>query len=220
MTARRQLHSHSLPRFRLSKDMTGPTYASIKRQSQPNQLVLEAVKLVCGGTRALDVGAGSLCDTRLLLSAGLDVDAVDIDRFAFECASQINHPKLQVFCADIRHLELAANVYSLIVAIHVLPFIPRDQLPAVCAKLVASLDVDGAICATFFGPRDEWALIRPRMSFVTSEEVASLFSHLSLIVCQESEYRGYDVHGNTKQWHVIRVIFRKARMTGPKCSYS
>jgi hypothetical protein len=30
-----------------------------------------------------------------------------------------------------------------------------------------------------------------------------------LIVCQESEYHGYDVHGNAKQWHVSRVIFRK-----------
>lgn len=137
------------------------------------------------------------------------MDAVDIDRFSLECARQINHPKLHVSCADIRRLELAANVYSLIVAVHVLPFIPTDQLAAVCAKLAASLDVDGAICATFFGRRDEWALIRPRMSFVTSEQVAGLFSHLSLISCQESEYDGCDVHGNAKRWHVIRVIFRK-----------
>ena len=189
--------------------MTRPTYASIKRQSRPNQLVLEALQLVRGGTRALDVGAGSLCDTRLLLGAGLHVDAVDIDRFSLECASRIDHPKLHVSCADIRQLELAVNVYSLIVAIHTLPFIQKDQLAAVCAKLAASLEVDGAICATFFGARDEWAPIRPRMSFVTPEEVASLFSHLSPILCQESEYDGHDVHGNAKHWHVIRVIFRK-----------
>lgn len=191
--------------------MTRPTYASIKRQSQPNQLVLDALKFVRGGTRALDVGAGSLCDTRLLLSAGLQVDAVDIDPFSFECASRINHPKLHASCADIRHLELATNVYSLIVAIHVLPFVPKDQLAAVCAKLVAGLGVDGAICATFFGVRDEWAPMRPQMSFVTVEEVAALFSQLSVISRQESEHRGHDVHGNSKQWHVIRVILRKPR---------
>jgi 2-polyprenyl-3-methyl-5-hydroxy-6-metoxy-1,4-benzoquinol methylase len=185
------------------------TYASTTTQRNPNQLVLDALKLVRRGTRALDVGAGSLCDSRLLLSAGLQVDAVDVDPFFVACARRIDHPRLYAVCEDIRDLQLEANIYCLIVAIHVLPFIPRSQLAAVCAKLVASLDAGGALCATFFGIRDEWAQPQSPMSFVTPDDVTRLFPKMALAFLEDYQYAGRDVHGNVKQWHVIRVIFRK-----------
>ncbi len=190
--------------------MTRSTYASIRPQAPANQLVREALGMLSGGSRALDVGAGSLGDTRLLLDAGLHVDAVDIDRFSTDCAVRIRNPRLRALCSDIRDMDLGERVYCLVVAIHVLPFIPRDQLASVCARLAASLHGDGVLCATLFGVRDAWAQLRPHMSFVGRGEIASLFPGLSIVSCREHEYLGRDVHGSDKQWHVIRIILQRA----------
>jgi hypothetical protein len=44
---------------------------------------------------------------------------------------------------------------------------------------------------------------------VTPDDVTRLFPKMALAFLEDYQYAGRDVHGNVKQWHVIRVIFRK-----------
>jgi SAM-dependent methyltransferase len=187
------------------------TYASLRTGGTPNSLLVDAVgRLEPGrGGLALDVGAGPLNDARFMLRAGLCVHAIDHDPQTTALAAERDEPGLSVVQADIRDAPVAAGVYALVVAIHVLPFLPRRDVPAVVSSLIGGLARGGVLCATFLGPDDAWAGRRPRMSFVSREEVTALLGGLDEIELTERRYDGKNASGEPKRWHVLRCISRK-----------
>jgi SAM-dependent methyltransferase len=185
------------------------SYASLRVAREPNSLVVDAFKLVpIRHRRALDIGAGALSDTRYLLQAGMTVDAVDTDPLTRRLAAELNHPHLNAIHNDVRRITLEADAYALIVAIHVLPFVPRPDLSAVISAIVDSLTGEGILCATLFGDRDGWAGKRP-LTFLTKSEAVICFSGLLPISFSETEYDGFDAVGEPKHWHVFRFILQK-----------
>jgi SAM-dependent methyltransferase len=163
------------------------------------------------GSRALDVGAGPLNDTRFLLGAGLSVDAVDRDPLVARLAGAINDRRLNFVQADIRNFNIARGAYALIVAIHALPFLERDDVFRLVPRLVDGLEKDGVLCCTMFGRNDGWAACRPRMTFLSRPEVETLFRPLEPLSILEARYDGTTASDQPKHWHVMRCIFRAAR---------
>jgi tellurite methyltransferase len=190
--------------------VTRESYASLNRRGRPNALLVDAIGQVrerCG--YALDVGAGPLNDTDFLLRAGFSVHAVDRDPHAVAIALAIGHPRLNMVQADIRDIPIAKGTYALVAAIHVLPFLPRADLPAVMSALIEGLSSGGILCCTFLGPGDAWADRRPQMTFLSRAEITPLLSALAPITFTERRYDGKNASGEPKQWHVFRCIFRK-----------
>jgi hypothetical protein len=97
----------------------------------------------------------------------------------------------------------------LIVAIHVLPFLPRADLRRIISTVVDGLSKGGILCCTFLGLEDGWAHQRPRMTFLSRSEVTSLFARLQPMLFSERKYDGTNAKDEPKRWHVLRCIFRK-----------
>jgi trans-aconitate methyltransferase len=186
------------------------TYASLRTRGRPNSLLVDAVGLL-GQARglALDVGAGPLNDAQFMLRAGLRVHAVDHDPRTIALAADVDDPGLSVVQADIRDVAVAAQAYALVVAIHVLPFLSREDLPSVLAGLIGGLAPGGVLCATFLGPDDAWAGRRPRMTFASRAQVSSMFGGLEAVELSERRYDGRNASDEPKRWHVLRCIYRR-----------
>jgi SAM-dependent methyltransferase len=159
--------------------------------------------------RALDIGAGPLNDSLFLLRAGLSVDAVDSDPHTLSLASELSNPRLNVVRADIRDVRIVPDAFSLVVAIHVLPFLPRADLLRTLPAIIEGLSEGGILCCTFLGPDDSWAQLRPHMTFLSRSEVSGLLSQLQPVVFSEQKYQGANAKDEPKRWHVFRGIFRK-----------
>jgi SAM-dependent methyltransferase len=186
------------------------TYASLRAGREPNLLLLQALDILkVRNGRALDIGAGPLNDTRFLLRAGFSVDAVDRDPHTRALAAGLRDPRFKFVHADIRDVPIEANAYSLMLAIHVLPFLPRTDLPRIISSMVDGLCQGGILCCTFLGPDDSWAQKRPHMAFYARSELDSLFSRLQSIVVSDCAYDGTNAKDEPKRWHVLRCIFRK-----------
>ncbi len=191
--------------------LTGPkSYAALRTDRPPNGLILYVLDLLGNKRgRALDIGAGPLNDTRLLLQAGMTVDAIDTDPLILSAASHLNNPRLTAVLDDIRSFRIEPAAYSLIVAIHTLPFLRRADLPRVMSSIVGGLVKNGILCCTFFGGVDSWAKNRPRMTFLSRSEIQPLVTGLHPVEFSELAYDGADAEGKPKHWHIFRCIFRK-----------
>lgn len=186
------------------------SYAAIRKSGAPNTLLVATLGLLGGrGGHALDLGAGPLNNSRLMLRAGLTVDAVDRDPNSAAIAAEMNEPRLKLFECDIRDLEVAPATYALIAAIHIFPFLPHEDVATIAPGIAGGLGAGGLLCCTFFGQRDSWARNRPRMSFHAREEIDILFAGLETMRFSEREYDGSDAKGERKHWHLYRCIFRR-----------
>jgi SAM-dependent methyltransferase len=192
------------------------TYATLRAGSEANPLLIEAMShRPKSGNRALDVGAGPLNDTRFLLGAGQWVDAVDRDPLVAKLAGEIGNDRFNFVQADICDFDIARGAYALIVAIHVLPFLDRNDLFRLVPRLVDGLANDGVLCCTMFGPEDSWAACRPRMTFLSRSEVKTLFRPLESLSVLEARYDGTTASDQPKHWHVMRCIFRRCTTACP-----
>jgi SAM-dependent methyltransferase len=194
----------------MSTMQTRETYASLRAGLGPNLLLLHALDILkVRNGHALDIGAGPLNDTRFLLRAGFSVDAVDRDPHTLALATALHDPRFNFFHADIRDVPIATAAYSLIVAIHVLPFLPRADLPRIISSIIDGLSNGGILCCTFLGPDDSWAQKRPHMTFYSRSELHSMFTRLQPIVFSDCRYDGTNAKNDPKHWHVLRCILRK-----------
>jgi SAM-dependent methyltransferase len=191
-----------------------PTYASLRMRGHPNGLLVDAVSRL-GAQRglALDVGAGPLNDARYLLRAGFEVHAIDTDEQTTSLAAKIDDARLHVVRADVRDAPIAPGTYAIVVAIHVLPFLPRPDVPAVMDSLAGALTRGGILCCTFLGQDDGWAGRRPHMTFLAQREIETLLCGLETIELSERRYDGRNASGEPKRWHVVRCLARKVEAT-------
>jgi len=180
------------------------TYAELSKGKKANFFVRRAFKLLNKAESALDVGAGSLRNTKFLLEKGLDVTALDLDPIILEAAAAVNNERLTASVADITKFEYS-NKYDLVLSINVLSFLTKGALLELLPKLKNSLAQDGILCVTLFGVSDEWAH-KENMSFFDCDEAKALFDDMNLVVFIEEESEGTLIQGGPKHWHLFRII--------------
>jgi SAM-dependent methyltransferase len=186
------------------------TYAMLRAGQAESAMLVDALHLLgIRDGRALDLGAGPLNDTRFLLRAGFTVDAVDWDWHSFSLASALNDARLNFIHADMRNVLFTADSYALVVAINVLPFLPRADLPRIVSSITDALSEGGVLCCSVLGLDDSWAQQKPWMTFFSRAEFHDLFSQLRPIVASERKYDAMDALGEPKRWHIMRCLFRK-----------
>lgn len=188
--------------------MERKTYAELSRGKPPSSLVLKAIPYVAEKGMALDLGAGSLRNSRPLLAEGFRVRAIDKDPIAQEVAVDINSPELEVQITTFSDFEFPSATYDLIVAINTLPFATPEEFPKLWERLVTSLKPGGILAGTFFGPNDTWAE-KSTMTFLSKEQVEELLAEFEILELNELEKDAQDIQGNPKHWHIFEVIARK-----------
>lgn len=188
--------------------MERKTYAELSRDRPPSSLVLKAIPHVAEKGMALDLGAGSLRNSRALLTEGFEVTAIDKDPVAREVANDINSPELEVQITTFSDFEFPMEAYDFVVAINTLPFATPEEFPELWERLVASLKPRGIFAGTFFGPNDTWA-DKPGMTFLSKEQVEELLSEFEVLEFNERDEDAQDIQGNPKHWHIFEMIARK-----------
>ena len=148
-------------------------YHDLTKDYPPAPILIEALSYVNNKTRAIDIGAGSLRDTRFLLQQGFDVEAFDKHTSIFNYAKELESDKLWVCVDEFEDYPFGEDLFDLAVAIYSLPFCSPDKFDFVFNKIKKSLVIGGVFCGQFFGLNDEWHDDKS-MAFHSKEEVDKL----------------------------------------------
>src|SRR5579871_4033000 len=90
-------------------------YLHLTKQRPPRPLLVRAVDFVQDKKRALDVGAGSLNDTRYLLSIGFQhVTAVDSNPAMKKFGNKISKRKATLRVATFEQFRFQKNTFNLV----------------------------------------------------------------------------------------------------------
>jgi tellurite methyltransferase len=186
--------------------MTWKDYVQKTINKKAHKILVKAADLVEPG-RALDLGAGALGDSKYLVSKGYQVTAVDSEQSVRDLATGI--PNLEVVVTPMEDF-IPNHTYELINAQYSLPFVSRENFWKVVSMISDALQEKGVLCATFFGPEDEWK-DDSELTFVSKDELVENLATHNLLVIYNEEEKGFGgtTAGASKFWHVFHVIARK-----------
>lgn len=195
--------------------MSWKEYINNTKNKPAHPLLREAVTCVKSKKNALDMGAGSLNDTRAILESGFSsIDVVDIEEDVRGLIEDLSTKLPSTQCVSFYNQSFESYVfpkakYDLINAHYSLPFIAPNDFSGVWSKILTSLKYDGIFVGTFFGIEDEWNDGKKlNITFHSKEEVSLLFSQscFRLIKFEEKNNIGTMANGTKKHWHVFHVI--------------
>ncbi len=162
--------------------------------------------------KALDIGAGSLRDTKFLLAKGFEVTAVDPSPASFSIAEALNNPSLTFVQEVIGKWNFPEDTLILVNAEDVLFHFSLERLNSIFKKIENSLKTGGVFSGNFLGIHDEWNQEGASMSFLTKNELEDLFKNFDIKKLTEIEKEGTtamsEISGiqKTKHWHMFRII--------------
>lgn len=157
---------------------------------------------------ALDLGAGALRDSKLLLTEGFkEVVAVDAAQELVAMAEAIGDERLNAVVNRFEDYQFPPDYFDLVSSQFALPFCSQDQFPRVFESLISSLVPGGVFTGHFFGDRDEWAsALSPAKTFHTRAEAEQLLAGLDVRKFNEVEVDSQTADGTPKHWHYFEVI--------------
>lgn len=154
---------------------------------------------------ALDLGAGTLGDTRFLLSKGFAVDAVDSESSFVDFGKDV---RANLIVSTFDSFDFPIVKYDLINARYSLPFNPPETFNAMFARLFTALKPSGIFVGQFFGAEDSWSS-NGEMTFLAKEQIESLLKDFNILHLEEIKKKGETALGSDKFWHVFDVIAQK-----------
>lgn len=183
-------------------------YHQKTKERPPSDLLITALDSVFEKNKAIDIGAGSLKDSKYLLNEGFEVTALDSNPIIQEVAGALDNKKLHTFNLSFEEFNFSENEYDIASAMFALPFIDPKYFDSVFLKIKNSLKPGGIFCGQFFGVNDTWST-NPLMTFHKKEQIVNLLEDFEIIKFEEVEYNGMAVLGGMKHWHFFDVIGRK-----------
>jgi ubiquinone/menaquinone biosynthesis C-methylase UbiE len=88
------------------------------------------------GRRVLDVGCGSGLGLTALASAASSILAIDRDPVAFELASRIKHPRVQVLQADAHHLPCEDHSIDVVLCMAAIMYLDLPPFLSECRRVL------------------------------------------------------------------------------------
>jgi SAM-dependent methyltransferase len=178
--------------------------------NEPRELLVKALDLIEARGEALDLGAGSLRDSRFLLSRGFThVTAVDKTAVRDEILAEFPPENFSYHVSKFGEFDFKKNTYDLVNAQYSLHLIPSRIFSRVFASILGSIKPGGFFVGQLLGERDEWNDTESDWTFKTKEEIEILFSNFKIIDLEEKEYTDKTASGNSKKWHQFNIIVQK-----------
>jgi SAM-dependent methyltransferase len=179
------------------------------KERAPRQILQEAIPYVKHRDVALDLGAGSLVDSKYLLEEGFKkVVAIDADPKSEEYAHEIRSEDFSFIRSTFEDMEFPIDSYDLINAQLSLPYVPQKDFFSVVEKLKNSLRVKGILSATLFGVNNTLAQTQ---TLLTKTQVIDLLIGMETLYFTEEEYDKDSALGHPTHFHEFKVIARKIR---------
>lgn len=181
------------------------------RITKPRALLIRTIPHVTCKNAALDLGAGSLYDTELLIHEGFkEVIAVDqTPKFR-----EIVAPTGTLFTyieAQFEAYDFPIDHFDLVSAQYALPFVVPISFEKLWGRMMTSLTEGGIFTGQLFGERDGWRE-NASMTFHTANDVRRLLSAFDTLMFEEQEYDEKSSRG--KHWHYFNIIMRKTPRDG------
>jgi|CXWL01.1.fsa_nt_gi ubiquinone/menaquinone biosynthesis C-methylase UbiE len=179
-------------------------YHNQTKERSHSKILAEALEHVVARESALDVGAGTLSDSKFLLSEGFErVVALDIEPF-----EALPDPRFEFIKSSFEEYEFPLETFDVINARFSFPFCNPQAFPRVWKRVTASLKKGGVFSGQLFGVKDEWAT-DVSMTFQTQDQLQKLLSDFDIIRNVEVERNSPTAEGHMKHWHFYALILRK-----------
>ena len=178
---------------------------------------------------ALEIGAGNMIETKVLLDAGFGhVTATDVTDGAENAAATLQMD-VNDFANDVERLnflkvthgelgeQLAPESLDLVFAYQSLQFASPEEFARLWPAIRASLKPGGRLFITLIGDRDGWAKkiladgsrAYKKMNFHSREDIAELLDGLEGVQVREQEEDGTTHDGIAKHWHIFHIQAQK-----------
>lgn len=179
--------------------------------AEPRKYLVDAIQYVENKNIALDLGAGTLRDTRFLLEQGFEkVVAVDGEKMFEDFANEIDDDRLETDVSNFENFDFQENTYDLINAQYSLPFMDKEYFDVVIEKIKKSLKINGIFVGTFFGDKDSWNNKTSKTeNFQTKEEIENMFEGFEILDLLEKEEDKPSVNEKIKHWHTFHITAKK-----------
>jgi hypothetical protein len=174
--------------------------------TKPRELLIRALPFVAQKEAALDLGAGSLYDSEILLKEGFkEVLAVDqtppFRELTIPEGARFEYKESQFedYAFPHEHFDLLSAQYAL-------PFVPPGAFDVVWSRAKGTLKHGGIFVGQLFGDRDDWQN-NPEMTFHSIEAARDALADFEILSFEEREY--VEKIARAKHWHFFDIIARK-----------
>jgi hypothetical protein len=159
---------------------------------------------------AVDLGSGNGIDTIELLKRGWKVMAVDQEPEAHHqtLLAIPDHLKEKIITSQVAFEDIELPCTDLVNATFSIPFCHPSHFIVFWDKVVKSIPKGGRFSGQFFGVNDSWSS-NPEMTFLTREEIKTVFKSFNVEYFHEANKDGLTISGNTKHWHVFHIVAKK-----------
>jgi len=185
-------------------------FYKITKNVRPRKHLSDA--LIFGTHRgiALDVGAGALRDTKLLLSEGFEkVIALDKRAEVAGFAQELLNSKLEVVISDFSDFNFTPDTYDMLNAQYSLPFMNKETFKGAVENILLSVKKDGIFTGTFFGENDTCNNEEYDMGITSKKEVLNFFKNFKILSFLEKERDIIIDDKQTIHRHSYHVIARR-----------
>ncbi|MFY7940690.1 MAG: class I SAM-dependent methyltransferase [Burkholderiaceae bacterium] len=178
--------------------------------------------------RSLVLGAGDGTETAYLISQGQDVIAVDMDSASAEFVQRAITERRDNPKYDPQRFGAVTNIQTSFQTVEVpevgsidliwsasLPFVPRNELPAVLDRIETALAPDGYIVATFFGPNHPLAGQSGKAIYSESELVGLFGQNYDVVSVTRISPDGRLADGTHVKLDLFAVVARRRSSDAP-----
>tara|TARA_B100000745_G_C20154018_1_gene395502 strand:- start:2492 stop:3073 length:582 start_codon:yes stop_codon:yes gene_type:complete len=186
-------------------------YLENTKNAPPRPLLRESLQYVNQDSkrRALDLGAGSLNDTRFLIEQDFHVVIVDSNPTVEDLVRDLPKNTYEVEIKTFDKYRFPKETFSLVNAQYALPFSSPSTFKKVISDMKNSIEHKGIFTGQFFGIKDDWA-DNKEMTFTTLEGVKEVFGKdWEIHKLEEEKVMKKTAAGKDKFWHVFHVIAEK-----------
>lgn len=182
-------------------------YIDKTKDTPPRPWLVKSIPYLSAKDNALDMGAGSLNDTKFLIENGFGkVDVLDLNDLPESFKKEIPPDKVNFIISSFEDYNFPVSHYDLVNAQFSLPFTDPKSFNRVFSSMKKSLKKGGIFVGQFFGTKDEWNDGTRNITFHTKDQVQNLMTGFKWIEFLEEEKDAKPVIGEIKHWHIFHVI--------------
>ncbi|MES3032148.1 MAG: class I SAM-dependent methyltransferase [Patescibacteria group bacterium] len=162
---------------------------------------------------ALDLGSGTMIESKFLARKGFNVVAIDHAPESKKYAKNISK-KITFKNISFKEYNYPKNTFDLITSQLSLHLYGYKGFNLFIKRIINSLKPKGIFVGQFFGVNDSWnteGVPFPKYDYVfhTKRQVLKLLSPLKILELEEKEKDGKTIHGVPHHWHMFHFIARK-----------
>ncbi|MEK7131812.1 MAG: class I SAM-dependent methyltransferase [Patescibacteria group bacterium] len=188
-------------------------YFKKHEKRKPRKNLVRAVAFCVNKKTALDLGSGTMIESKFLARKGFNVTAVDNSPDARKYAKNIK--KVHFKNISFQKYNFPKKTFDLINSQFSLHLYGKEGFNTFIKKIKNSLKPKGIFVAQFLGVKDSWngdlKTATPRANYVfhTRKQAINLLSGLKILEFKEKDEDGKTVLGGLKHWHIFYFIARK-----------